>query len=67
MDPTNDQANFRGGVSSESHRRIRFAGSLLGAQRHVCAFFHSADKEYRVLLPFIRNGFERSEQTFHIY
>jgi hypothetical protein len=32
---------------------IRFTSSILGAQRHVCAFFHSADEEYRVLLPFI--------------
>jgi hypothetical protein len=29
------------------------AGSILGAQRHVCAFFHSADEEYRVMFPFI--------------
>lgn len=54
-DPTNDQAGFRGGVSSESLRPIRFAGSVLGAQRHVCAFFHNADEQYPILLPFIRD------------
>lgn len=32
---------------------IRIAGSVLGAQRHVRAFFHSPDEEYRTLLPFI--------------
>jgi hypothetical protein len=27
---------------------IRFAGSVLGAQRHICAFFHSPDEEYEL-------------------
>ena len=45
---------------------IRFAGSVLGAQRHVCAFFHNPNEEYRVLLPFIKEGFERGEKAFHI-
>ena len=66
MDPTNDSTKFRGGASSESNQPIRFAGSMLGAQRHVCAFFHSHDEEYRVLLPFIKEGFERGEKAFHI-
>ena len=58
MDPANDNTKFRGGASSESNQPIRFAGSVLGAQRHVCAFFHNPDEEYRVLLPFIKDGFE---------
>jgi len=45
---------------------IRIAGSVLGAQRHVCAFFHSPDEEYRTLLPFIQEGFTRGEKAFHI-
>jgi hypothetical protein len=59
-------ANDRGRASSESNQPIRFAGSVLGAQRHVCAFFHRPDEEYRVLLPFIKEGFERGEKAFHI-
>lgn len=59
-------AKFRGGALSESQQPIRLAGSALGAQRHVCAFFHSPDEEYRVLLPFIKEGFERGEKAFHI-
>jgi hypothetical protein len=51
---------------SESEASIRFAGSVLGAQRHVCAFFHTPDEEYRVLLPFIKEGFDRGERAFHI-
>jgi hypothetical protein len=35
---------------------ISLAGSQLGAVRHVCAFFSNDDEEYRVLLPFIREG-----------
>jgi hypothetical protein len=32
----------------------------------VCAFFHTADEEYRVLLPFIKEGIERQQKAFHI-
>ena len=56
----------RGEALNESEKVIRFAGAVLGARRHVCAFFHSADEEYRVLLPFIKEGFERGEKAFHI-
>jgi len=66
MNPTSDNARFVGEASSESNQPIRFAGSVLGAQRHVCAFFHSSEEEYRVLLPFIKEGFECSEKAFHI-
>src|SRR3981189_2901092 len=66
MNPTDDNAKFRGRAPSESSQPIRFAGSVLGAQRHICAFFHSPDEEYQVLLPFIKEGFERGEKAFHI-
>ena len=45
---------------------IRFAGSELGEYRHICAFFHTQDEEYRVLLPFIKEGMDRAERAFHI-
>jgi hypothetical protein len=45
---------------------IPFAGSELGRARHVCAFFHSDDEEYRVLLPFIQDGFERGDKAVHV-
>jgi hypothetical protein len=35
---------------------IPFAGSRLGEARHVCAFFHNPDEEYRILLPFMRGS-----------
>jgi len=59
-------SEFRGGAAGKTEQAIRFAGSTLGAHRHVCAFFHSSDEEYRVLLPFIKEGFERGEKAFHI-
>ena len=45
---------------------IHFANATLGTERHICAFFNSADEEYRVLSPFIREGIERGEKGFHI-
>ena len=66
MAPASENASVRGGAPSDSDQPIRFAGSVLGTQRHVCAFFNSADEEYRVMLPFIKDGFERGERAFHI-
>lgn len=45
---------------------IAFAGSQLGETRHVCAFFNSADEEYRVLLPFIKDGFASGDKAVHV-
>ena len=45
---------------------ISLAGSHLGEVRHVCAFFNSDDEEYRVLLPFIKDGFECGEKAVHV-
>ena len=50
-------------VESQS---VHLAGSPLDRRRHVCAFFHNKDEEYRVLLPFIVEGFEHGDRAFHI-
>ena len=42
---------------------IPFAGSMLGAYRHVCAFFSSPQEEYGILLPFVRDGLKRGERA----
>jgi hypothetical protein len=47
-------------------RQVHLAGSVLDRSRHVCAFFHSKDEEYRVLMPFIREGFDEGDRAFHI-
>jgi hypothetical protein len=45
---------------------ISFAGSQLAETRHVCAFFHSEEEEYRVLLPFIKDGFACGDKAVHV-
>ena len=50
----------------ESRGEIRLAGSRLDQSRHVCAFFHTRDEEYSVLLPFITEGLDHGEKAFHI-
>ena len=45
---------------------ISLAGSQLGQTRHVCAFFNSDEEEYRVLLPFIKDGFDRGDKAIHV-
>lgn len=45
---------------------IRFAGSELGENRHACAFFNSDVEAYRVLLPFISDGFACGDKAIHL-
>lgn len=47
-------------------KQVRLAGSVLGSYRHCCAFFSSRAEEYRVLLPFIREGLEQGDRAVHI-
>ena len=61
MDLTHDGVKPGKGALGDAGEPIRFAGSVLHDQRHVCAFFHNPEEEYRVLLPFIKDGFERGE------
>lgn len=45
---------------------ISLAGSHLGEVRRVCAFFNNDEEEYRVLLPFIQEGFEHGHKAVHV-
>jgi hypothetical protein len=45
---------------------ISLAGSQLGTVRHVCAFFANDDEEYRVLLPFIREGLSHGDKSVQV-
>lgn len=52
---------------NEKHTEpVRLAESELGRHRHACAFFHSEEEEYRVLLPFVQEGLERGDKAFQI-
>src|SRR3984957_3296738 len=44
---------------------ISLAGSRLGEIRQVCAFFNNDEEEYRVLLPFIKDGLESGDKAVH--
>src|SRR2546427_10491643 len=57
------EAHMSTGVSE---RPITFAGARLGRYRHVCAFFNTRAEEYRVFLPFIKEGLSHGEKAFHI-
>jgi hypothetical protein len=50
----------------ETKQPVRLAGSVLNRTCHACAFFHSREEEYDVLLPFAREGYERGEKLVHV-
>jgi len=45
---------------------MRFAGSQLGDERHVCAFFNTEEEEYRTLIPFMKDGFQCGDKAVHV-
>jgi methanogenic corrinoid protein MtbC1 len=51
---------------SHTAEAVHLGGRVLGAQRHVCGFFQNREQEYRTLLPFVQEGFERGEKAIHI-
>ena len=54
------------GFMTHARPPARLAGSPMGPHNHVCAFFQNREEEYKLLLPFIAEGFERGERAFHI-
>ena len=50
----------------ENTRTVNLARATVNCSCHVCAFFHSRDEEYRVLMPFITEGFDHGDRAFHI-
>ncbi len=47
-------------------RTVNLAGREIGCSCHACAFFHTEDQFYKVLLPFIREGFAAGDRAVHI-
>ncbi|HEY1042356.1 MAG TPA: MEDS domain-containing protein [Telluria sp.] len=45
---------------------VTLAGTTLTHSCHACAFFHTKEEEYNVLMPFIKEGFENGDNAFHI-
>jgi hypothetical protein len=53
-------------MNDSPERSIRLAGSTIHPPFHACAFFHSKEEEYELLLPFVKEGLEQGEKSFHI-
>lgn len=51
---------------STTSEPLPLADALLSRSCHVCAFFHSKEEEYEVLMPFIKEGFEKGDRAFHV-
>lgn len=51
---------------TDSADPLNLAGSLVQGSCHACAFFHSKDEEYQVLMPFIKEGLARGDRAVHI-
>jgi hypothetical protein len=51
---------------TETMQPVRLAGSVVSRASHICAFFHSKEEQYRVLMPFFKDGIERGDRCFHI-
>jgi hypothetical protein len=47
-------------------RSVTLAGSAVRHRCHACAFFHNAEEEYRLLLPFVKEGFAHGDKIFQI-
>jgi hypothetical protein len=53
-------------MKQTNHQSIRLAGSTIQSPCHACAFFHGESEWYEVLLPFIKEGVDQGEKSFHI-
>jgi hypothetical protein len=47
-------------------RSVTLAGSALQHGCHACAFFHDAEEEYRLLLPFVQEGLRHGDKIFQV-
>ena len=51
---------------ARQNHSVTLAGSAVKRRCHACAFFHDREEEYRLLLPFVQEGFEQQDKIFHI-
>jgi hypothetical protein len=50
----------------DAGRAIAIGQSEFRCPCHACAFFHSRDEEYELLLPFAKDGYQAGELMFHV-
>ena len=48
------------------NRSVTLAGWPVKHRCHACAFFHDREQEYRLLMPFVKEGFEQDDKMFQI-
>ena len=51
---------------AQNSKQVTLARSAVDRRCHVCAFFHSREDEYKVMLPFLKEGLEAGEKVFQI-
>ena len=64
--PTASRNPARQRKMAQSNRQVTLARSAVNRRCHVCAFFHSREDEYKVMLPFLKEGLEADEKVFQI-
>jgi hypothetical protein len=52
-------------MGAERHS-VTLAGTAIRQRCHACAFFHNAEEEYRLLLPFVQEAFRQGDKSFQI-
>lgn len=45
---------------------VRLAGRTLSQTNHICAFFNSPEEQYKILMPFFKDGYDQGEKLFHV-
>jgi hypothetical protein len=50
----------------EGDTSLQIATDAFAENRHICALFNSMDEHYRVLRPFINDGFNHGDRAFHL-
>jgi len=51
---------------ARQNHSVTLAGSAVTRRCHACAFFHDREEEYRLLLPFVQEGFEQQDKIFQV-
>ena len=47
-------------------KEVHLAGEVLDHTRHIGAFFNNREESYRILLPFIKEGFDHGNRAVHV-
>jgi hypothetical protein len=51
---------------AESIKTVNLARATVNCRCHVCAFFHSREDEYNIMLPFMKEGIDAGDRAVYI-